>query len=100
MEKRTAHYPLADINAAVQARGLLCFTKTAREGLIELGLSPSQALAVVQGLTSQDFDKAMTTHADHRVWQDVYKPTTPCGKAYVKFTLREDGAIVISFKAL
>ncbi len=42
----------------------------------------------------------MTTHADHRVWQDVYHAETPGGLAYTKFTLRNDGSIVISFKEL
>lgn len=99
MEKRTAHYSLDEIKAAVLARGVHCFTGTARAGFVELGLSEAEALAVVQSITRHDFNKSMTTHQDHRVWQDVYKPLTRCGRAYVKFTLREDGAIVISFKA-
>ncbi|QOZ83175.1 MULTISPECIES: type II toxin-antitoxin system MqsR family toxin [Chromobacterium] len=99
MEKRTAHYSLDEIKAAVQARGVLCFTRTARTGFVELGLSEAEALAVVQLIGRRDFNKSMTTHLDHTVWQDVYKPITPCGRAYVKFTLRADGAIVISFKA-
>ena len=36
-------------------------------------------LAVVMALTKADFFKSMTSHADHRVWQDVYRPTTPAG---------------------
>lgn len=40
----------------------------------------------------------MTTHADHRVWQDVYHAPTPVGKvAYIKMTLR-DQTPVIQFK--
>lgn len=40
----------------------------------------------------------MTSHADHRVWQDVYHAMTPVGKvAYIKITLH--GAVpVIQFK--
>ena len=42
--------------------------------------------------------KSMTTHADHRVWQDVYHAHCPNGKtAYIKVTLR-DGTVVIQFK--
>lgn len=102
MEKRTAHYPLSKVKAAVQDRGVRCFTRTAREGFIELGLTENEALAVVQAITSKDFYKSMTTNADHHVWQDVYRPHTPQGQAYVKFTLRDDDTlmIVISFKAL
>lgn len=42
----------------------------------------------------------MTTQADHTVWQDVYHCPTAVCMAYVKFTLRPDGSIVISFKEL
>ena len=31
-------------------------------------------LAVVGALAPSDFYKSMTTHADHTVWQDVYRP--------------------------
>ncbi len=42
--------------------------------------------------------KSMTTHADHRVWQDVYHAPCPNGKtAHIKVTLR-DGTVVIQFK--
>ena len=40
----------------------------------------------------------MTTHGSSQIWQDVYHPETPAGIAYVKVTLRQDGAIVIQFK--
>ena len=41
----------------------------------------------------------MTTHADRRVWQDVYHAPCPNRKvAYVKLTLTEAGKVVIQFK--
>jgi hypothetical protein len=33
-------------------------------------------LAVIAALERSDFYKSMTTHADHRVWQDVYHAMT------------------------
>jgi motility quorum-sensing regulator/GCU-specific mRNA interferase toxin len=40
----------------------------------------------------------MTTHANHKIWQDVYHAPTPVGKiAYIKLTLKE-GSVVIQFK--
>ena len=39
----------------------------------------------------------MTTHADHRIWQDVYCAATPVGDVYVKLTVIED-VLVVSFK--
>jgi motility quorum-sensing regulator / GCU-specific mRNA interferase toxin len=56
-------------------------------------------LAVVAALNNADFFKSMTTHADHRVWQDVYRPTTPAGKVYLKLTVIDD-VLIVSFKEL
>ncbi|MEY2632489.1 MAG: hypothetical protein RIR00_1143 [Pseudomonadota bacterium] len=41
----------------------------------------------------------MTTHADYRVWQDVYRPSTSAGKVYLKLTVIED-VLIVSFKEL
>ena len=41
----------------------------------------------------------MTTQADHRIWQDVYRPTTPAGKVYLKLTVIDD-VLIVSFKEL
>jgi len=38
-------------------------------------MDDAAVVAVIQGLSHSDFDKSMTSLADHRVWQDVYKPT-------------------------
>ncbi|CAD6880758.1 Toxin mRNA interferase YgiU [Methylomonas albis] len=41
----------------------------------------------------------MTTHADHKVWQDVYRPKTLAGDVYLKLTVVDD-VLVVSFKEL
>ena len=46
-----------------------------------------------------DFYKSMTTHADHRIWQDVDHPTTAAGDVYLKLTVADD-VLVVSFKEL
>lgn len=56
-------------------------------------------LAVILSLTSSDFYKSMTTHADHRVWQDDYRPSTPFGQVYLKLTVIDD-VLFVSFKEL
>ena len=64
-----------------------------------MGLNAGQAINVVCTMTQADFYKSMTAYASSAVWQDVYHPATPTGRvAYVKLTLRQDGAIVIQFK--
>lgn len=100
MEKRKPHYPLAQIKAGVAARGADAFTASALAGGYAMGLDLAVMLKVIVGLSERCFFKSMTTHANHRLWQDVYHAETPAGPAYVKFTLRIDGSIVISFKRL
>ena len=45
------------------------------------------------------FYKSMTTHADHTVWQDVYRPNTQAGDVYLKLTVIDD-VLIVSFKEL
>jgi motility quorum-sensing regulator/GCU-specific mRNA interferase toxin len=53
----------------------------------ELGFELADMLAAVMLLTPDDFYKSMTTHADHTVWQDVYRPNTSVGDVYLKLTV-------------
>ena len=55
--------------------------------------------SVGKGLTPADFYKSMTTHADHRVWEDVYRPATSAGEVYLKLTVIDD-VLIVSFKEL
>jgi len=64
-----------------------------------LGFDFEGIVGVVKALTAGDFYKSMTTHADHRIWQDVYRPTTPNGEVYLKLTVIDD-ALIVSFKEL
>jgi motility quorum-sensing regulator/GCU-specific mRNA interferase toxin len=54
-------------------------------------------LGILMNLTSGDFYKSMTSYGDHRIWQDVYCPTTPAGKVYLKLTVVND-VLIVSFK--
>lgn len=98
MEKQTPHCKLPVIKALVEA-GNVRTTHAARSGANELGLGFSDMLAVVMALTPADFYKSMTTHADHTVWQDVYRPTTQAGDVYLKLTVLDD-VLIVSFKEL
>ena len=71
MEKSTPHCKLAIVKALVSA-GQVRTTRAAREGGAALRFGFDDMLAVLLALTAGDFYKSMTTHADHRVWQDVY----------------------------
>ena len=54
---------------------------------------------MINALTLTDFHKSMTTHADHRIWQDVYRPVTEVGEVYLKLTVIDD-VLIVSFKEL
>jgi motility quorum-sensing regulator/GCU-specific mRNA interferase toxin len=98
VEKRKPHYDLARIQADVARLGAAAFTKTSLDGGRAMGLTTAEMLAVIASLTGRNFQKSMTTYADHRVWQDVYHAQTPVRiMAYIKITLR-DMAPVIQFK--
>ena len=66
MEKRTPDCKLAVIKALVEA-GKVRTTYSAECGAAQMGLGVSDMLAVVMALTLADFNKSMTTHADHTV---------------------------------
>lgn len=98
MEKRTPHCKLSIVKALVEA-GKVRTTHAARVGANELGLALSEMLEVVMALTPGDFYKSMTTHADHTIWQDVYRPSTQAGDVYLKLTVIDD-VLIVSFKEL
>ena len=99
MEKKKPHYDLATIQADVARLGASAFTKTAMDGGRALGLSTTAMLQVISKLSRKDFYKSMTTHADHKIWQDVYYPTLPSGvELYVKGTYPLQKPPLISFK--
>lgn len=64
-----------------------------------MGFEFHEVLDVVKALTSTDFYKSMTTHADHTIWQDVYRPSTKAGDVYLKLTVVDD-VLIVSFKEL
>ena len=98
MKKAVPHSKLATVKSLIEA-GQVRTTKTAREGAAALGLDFDGMLEVVMSLTAVDFYKSMTTHADHAVWQDVYRPNTPVGEVYLKLTVIDD-VLIVSFKEL
>jgi motility quorum-sensing regulator/GCU-specific mRNA interferase toxin len=98
MEKRTPHCKLAVVKALVAA-GKVRATFSALAGGAALGLGFDEIVGVIAALTARDFYKSMTTHADHRIWQDVYRPRTPGGDVYLKLTVIDD-VLIVSFKEL
>jgi len=98
LEKRTPDCPLPVVKALIDA-GKVRTTRSAREGAVAMGFGFEDMLSIVVGLTRADFHKSMTTHGDHRVWQDVYRFATLTGIAYIKLTVVDD-LLIVSFKEL
>jgi motility quorum-sensing regulator/GCU-specific mRNA interferase toxin len=76
--------------------GKIRVTRMALRGGAALGFDGAEIVNVVRALTPADFHKSMTTYADHRIWQDVYRPTTPMGDIYLKLIVIDD-VLVVSF---
>ena len=74
-------------------------TMSALAGGVALGLDVGGIVEIVKSLTVNDFYKSMTIHADHRIWQDVYRPNTIAGEVYLKLTV-VDEVLIVSFKEL
>jgi motility quorum-sensing regulator/GCU-specific mRNA interferase toxin len=98
MEKSTAHYKLEVVRTLLEV-GKVRATISALEGGAALGFDFDGIVAVVEALTVKDFYKSMTTHNDHKIWQDVYHPATEAGEIYLKLSVIED-VLIVSFKEL
>ena len=97
MEKHKPHYLLKAIQAQMSTPDAMNLTLSALEGSRSVGMAQTDVLAVIQRLTAVNFYKSMTTHSDHRVWQDVYHAEWQEVALYIKFQQAGE-YFVISFK--
>ncbi len=100
MEEGTPHCKLSRIKALIEA-GQVTATTSATASARMVGITTLQEMCdVILSLSSADFHKSMTTHANHRIWQDVYHGKTAGGIAlYIKLTVIAD-VVIVSFKEL
>lgn len=86
VEKRRPHYDLDAFKAAFSTVKGLNATLTAAADAQALGFSRSGMVEVLQAMKAGHFYKSMTSHVDHKVWQDVYHVPWADLVLYVKFT--------------
>lgn len=99
MEKRVRTYRLDDIKVAFADPAKLNRTKVCMRDAAALGVDAAAVVAVIQGLQPTDFDKSATAHHDHTKWHDSYRPTVAGRGLYLKFTLDDEGKLLLtSFK--
>lgn len=106
-EKQTPHFDLALVKGLVAQHRTTCFTLTALQGVQQMMLTMSEAMAAIAGIHQATcFYKSMSSTDFPGMWQDVYHVPTPKGDAYVKFQIALPAArstapprVVIQFKA-
>jgi motility quorum-sensing regulator/GCU-specific mRNA interferase toxin len=98
MEKPTPHCRLSVVRALI-ASGNVRSTASALSSAAAMGIDFDGMLDIVMSLTTREFHKSMTTHADHRIWQDVYRARSRVGALYIKLTVI-DAVVIVSFKEL
>jgi len=98
MEKRVRTDDLEDIKIIFSSKEKLRVTSTALRDARAMGFSQQDMVDAIQQLKRTDFVKSMTTHANHRVWQDVYNTEFNGYLLYIKFQVDEMGHFIISFK--
>ncbi|MEQ1811550.1 MAG: type II toxin-antitoxin system MqsR family toxin [Terricaulis sp.] len=85
-EKLKPTYDLEAFKAAFSTEDALSVTGTALKDAAALGFGRSEIVATIQTMERAHFFKSMTSHRDHRIWQDVYHVPSDIGALYVKFT--------------
>ena len=98
MEKKSPHYDLGPIKKVFSTASALRITRTALSTAEAVGLTLEDIVRLIQGIVRPHFYKSMTSHADHRIWQDVYHVPWGDIALHVKFTVDAEGYLVISFK--
>ena len=86
MEKRKPTYNLEAIQMAFTSVERLNATGSAIRGAAAIGFGRQEIVSTIQSIKQTHFFKSMTSHADHRIWQDVYYVPSTAGTLYVKFT--------------
>lgn len=95
-EKRRPTHCLDTFKKAFSEPDSVEVTGSAIRGAMALGLGDFEMNQIVQTMEGQHFCKSMTSHANHKVWQDVYHVPSEFGELYIKFTEGE----VTEFKLL
>lgn len=99
MEKRTPHCKLSQVLKLISEEKYR-MTGVALAGAAALDLDADGIVEVVRALPQNGtFYKSMTTHLNHRVWQDVYHTFIAGGavQVYLKLTVMDD-VLIVSFK--
>ena len=96
MEKKRPTYDLRAIQVTMGSTDTLAITTSALRDAVSMGFDRFGVAETIVGIEGRMFYKSMTTHTDHRVWQDVYHVPVRDHLIYVKF----QADIVTEFKVM
>ena len=85
-EKKKPTYDLDAFKDACSTTEKMNITGTALDTSADIGFTRQDIVGIIQTMIRGHFYKSMTSHIDHRLWQDVYHVPSDAGALYVKFT--------------
>ena len=86
MEKRKPSHDLEKFKAVCGNPDRLRLSVAANQSAVDLGFDFAAITALIRTMQRPMFYKSMTSYADHRKWQDVYRVPSDLGLIYLKFT--------------
>jgi motility quorum-sensing regulator/GCU-specific mRNA interferase toxin len=101
MEKRKPHYDLKKFKKLFSGPKSRVITRAAQKGAASIGyMDMDDIQTVLKKLGPEHFYKSMTTHLNHKLWQDVYKYRDDDNGLYIKLQLSLDGkeAVLVQMK--
>ncbi|PJZ59590.1 type II toxin-antitoxin system MqsR family toxin [Leptospira adleri] len=98
MEKKICHYSLKLVKKLISENKYIITRNAQKTAFERFGFSEEEILKEIIELESMYFYKSMTSHNDHRLWQDVYKKEIINIKAYIKIQIVNQNTVIISFK--
>ncbi len=98
MEKKLPHYDLYSFQQEFSAPSKLRMTDTASTNALELGMTMTDVVTMIQSMKRSHFYKSMTSASDHKVWQDVYHVPWSGLLLYVKLTVDGTGRLLLQLK--
>lgn len=98
INKRTPTFDLTSIKAEFSTVRCLRITRTAHNTACALGFSLQDIVDIIQSIARKHFYKSMTSYSDYQIWQDVYYVPYEDIILYIKFTIDDEGQLLISFK--
>ncbi|OGH99908.1 MAG: toxin-antitoxin system, toxin component [Candidatus Melainabacteria bacterium GWF2_37_15] len=98
MEKKKSHYNLSLIKKLIRLKQYR-ITITASDNAEQyFGLRGNDVIEEILNLETNNFYKSMTSHNNHKIWQDVYHKPIESKIAYIKLQIIDEKTVVIQFK--